>query len=115
MRKGSDMNEEPVVGYDVAIQHLSDMFDAECQARHEMGAEKYGPVKFMTVNSIEEAMAEIVDLANYARYTYIKLALLATSGPVASLIGPTNFSNVVGGPTAQVSPDGFFSTSRRPQ
>lgn len=71
------------------IQQMSDLFDRECQMRHIMGEEKYGPVKFMTVNSIEEAMAEIVDLANYARYTYIKLALLASSAPVESLVGHT--------------------------
>lgn len=94
------------------IQKLSDMFDAECQARHEMGEEKYGPVKFMTVNSIEEAMAEIVDLANYARYTYIKLALLTASAPVESLIGPQPVINEVPIPDSIKQTGGFFNPYR---
>jgi hypothetical protein len=41
-----------------------------------MGAEKYGPVKFLEVDSLEMAMEEVIDLGNYARYTFIKLYLL---------------------------------------
>jgi hypothetical protein len=59
------------------IQALSNQFDAECQRRHEMGQVKYGPVRFLEVNALEEAMAEVVDLANYARYIWIKFALMA--------------------------------------
>jgi hypothetical protein len=58
------------------IEEASVAFDELCQRRHEMGEQKYGPVKFMTVNSIQEAMAEVLDLGNYARYTFIKLWLL---------------------------------------
>jgi hypothetical protein len=58
------------------IQELSEEFDAMTLARHEMGAEKYGPVRFTEVDSIQMALEEIVDLSNYARYTYIKLRLL---------------------------------------
>lgn len=63
------------------IQALSDRFDEECQHRHEMGREKYGPVKFLEVNAFQEAMDEVADLANYARYAWIKLALLAEFDP----------------------------------
>jgi predicted negative regulator of RcsB-dependent stress response len=63
--------------YDPAlIQSLTDAFDAMCQDKHDMGAKKYGPVKFMKVNSISEAMEELVDMSNYVRYTWIKFALL---------------------------------------
>jgi hypothetical protein len=51
-------------------------FDALCAERHEMGAEKYGPGKFLTVDTLQEALEEIVDLSNYARYTFIKLRAL---------------------------------------
>lgn len=57
-------------------QRLSEEFDRMCQERHLMGAKKYGPVKFLRVDSLEEAAEEVVDLANYARYTFIKLRLL---------------------------------------
>jgi len=44
--------------------------------RLQAGAEKYGPLKFFTVDTLEEAMAELLDLSNYARMTYIKLYIL---------------------------------------
>ena len=46
------------------------------QTRHIMGEEKYGPIKFMQANTLEEAMEEVVDLANYAMYTFMKLWVL---------------------------------------
>lgn len=58
------------------IQKLSGQFDVSCRERHAMGEQKYGPVKFMEVNAYEEAMFELVDLANYARYCFIKMALM---------------------------------------
>jgi hypothetical protein len=58
-----------LVGYSIE-------FDNQCEERHEMGGEKYGPGKFLTVDTMQEALYEIVDLANYARYTYIKLRML---------------------------------------
>lgn len=51
-------------------------FDNLCAERHEMGAEKYGPGKFLTADTLQEALEEIVDLANYARYTFIKIRAL---------------------------------------
>jgi hypothetical protein len=59
------------------ISEASASFDAQVQARHDLGAEKYGPVAFLGKNTVEEAMHELLDLANYARYTYIKMYLLA--------------------------------------
>lgn len=56
-----------------AIAEASLIFDQMCQERHTKGAEKYGPLKFLSANTLEEAMEEVVDLANYARYTFIKL------------------------------------------
>lgn len=58
------------------IQKASDDFDRRTSERHEMGAQKYGPLKFLGANVIEEAMEELLDLSNYARYMYIKLALM---------------------------------------
>jgi hypothetical protein len=59
------------------INEGNSLFDQMCQDRHDKGAEKYGALKFMENNTLDEAMEEIVDLANYARYTFIKLYLLA--------------------------------------
>lgn len=59
------------------ISEGNSLFDQMCQDRHDRGAEKYGSLKFMEKNTLDEAMEEVVDLANYARYTFIKLYLLA--------------------------------------
>lgn len=60
----------------------------------EMGADRYGPYKFLGTDTLQEAMDEVVDLANYARMTYIKLwllqqeiAKLAQKHPVADAQG----------------------------
>ncbi len=51
-------------------------FISKCAERMEVGAERYGPLNFLSVDTLEEAMAEVLDLANYARMTYLKLFLL---------------------------------------
>lgn len=71
MKKGS-----PVSSIAEILQAASDEFDLRTAERHEAGAKKYGPGKFLEVNTLEEAMQEVLDLGNYARYTYIKLYLL---------------------------------------
>lgn len=58
------------------ITAANEEFDRRTQERHDAGAEKYGPLKFLEANVVEEAMQEILDLANYARYTFIKLWLM---------------------------------------
>lgn len=58
------------------INKASAEFDRLLAERHEEGATKYGPFKFLEANTVEEAMFELVDLSNYARYTYIKLWLM---------------------------------------
>jgi hypothetical protein len=58
------------------IEALNTEFNVATQVRHDMGSEKYGPVKFMEVDSLQEAYEELVDFANYARYTAIKVRLL---------------------------------------
>jgi hypothetical protein len=73
------LDPEESVDFAGFIASLSEEFDEQCTARHKHGAEKYGAGKFLTVDTLEEAMQEIVDLSNYARYTYIRLRLLQES------------------------------------
>lgn len=61
------------------VNDISREFDARTLERHEIGAEKYGPLKFTTLDTVEMAIEEIIDLANYARYTYVKLRLIQQS------------------------------------
>lgn len=58
------------------LSQYSDEFDDACRTRHELGTEKYGPGKFLVVDTLQEALDEVADLANYARYTFVKLRLL---------------------------------------
>lgn len=46
------------------------------QARHELGEKKYGPGKFLRVDTMEEALQELADLANYACYTFVRIRML---------------------------------------
>jgi hypothetical protein len=68
-------SEQPIELAD-AITEANAAFSEMSQERHNMGAEKYGAFKFLGANTLEEAMFELVDLGNYARYTFIKLYLM---------------------------------------
>jgi hypothetical protein len=59
-------------------QKASGIFFSMMQERHIMGEKKYGPIKFTEVNTLVEAMEEVVDIANYAMYTFMKLYVLNT-------------------------------------
>jgi hypothetical protein len=59
-----------------ALQAANQAFDEGCQRRHEVGQKKYGELTFLDNDTVAMAMEEVLDLANYARYTYIKLFLL---------------------------------------
>jgi hypothetical protein len=61
------------------LQEADEAFVNRAGERMQLGEEKYGPLKFLTVDTLEEAMQEVLDLSNYARMTYIKLFLLQYS------------------------------------
>ena len=78
------------------VNEANVLFDRMCVQRHAVGQEKYGPVKFMDVNTLNEAMEEVVDIANYARYTFVKLYVLNLQidkiiGDVPDMLGPQSF------------------------
>jgi hypothetical protein len=57
-------------------QILSDAFDIEAQRKHDFGTQKYRAVRFLEVDSLAMAMEEVIDLSNYSRFAWIKLAML---------------------------------------
>jgi hypothetical protein len=59
-----------------ALAEADETFIRECSSRLSKGEEQYGSVKFLSVDTLQEAMDEVVDLANYARFTYVKLFVL---------------------------------------
>jgi hypothetical protein len=71
------------------LQKYSDEFDELVRQRHEMGAEKYGPGKFLSVDTMQEALYELADLSNYARYTFIKIRALQDRVAAEALPGFT--------------------------
>jgi hypothetical protein len=73
-----DSNDAHEAAIDITeeTQAASAAFFEAMQRRHLMGEEQYGPIKFLEVNTLLEAMDEVVDLANYAMYTFMKLWVL---------------------------------------
>lgn len=67
---------EAAMDFTQLTQDASSLFFKMMQDRHIMGEEKYGPIRFMDVNTLHEAMEEVVDLGNYALYTFMKLYVL---------------------------------------
>jgi hypothetical protein len=60
----------------VLAQEASDEFEELCNHRHALGEQKYGAGKFLTVDTLEEALFELADLSNYAKYTFVRIRLL---------------------------------------
>ena len=52
-----------------------DFFDL-CEERHNQGAKEYGPLNFLDVDLIEFILEEVADIANYARFMYIRIKML---------------------------------------
>src|SRR3954453_3796768 len=60
-------------------QHLVELFqnvEEEADERQGGGAEKYGAFAFLAKDTLQEALEEVLDLINYARYTAVKIKLL---------------------------------------
>lgn len=58
------------------MMQLSQEFDQMCYDRHMKGKEEYGPYGFLQNDLIRMISEELADLANYARYLYMKVRLL---------------------------------------
>ncbi len=93
------------------LNELSDEWGLFIQERHEMGAREYGPTAFLENDMFEFIFEELADIANYVRYTYIKLRLLEevarergidmSAGPLGEVrktdevpLGPSAFTEV---------------------
>lgn len=61
------------------MQEADQAFLTECQVRLDKGEAQYGSTAFLSVDTLDEALAEVVDLSNYARFTFIKLYILRQS------------------------------------
>jgi hypothetical protein len=58
------------------VERFGIEFDDACSDRMAYGKEKYGPGKFLVADTLQEAMFELMDLANYAKLTFIRIRLL---------------------------------------
>lgn len=97
------------------LQILSDEFDERCHQRHERGSEKYGPASFLSVDTLEMAIEEVLDLANYARYTFIKMRVLQEELRTdTALVADKPKDGFHSSQTSQgIAEEGFFSFNRR--
>jgi hypothetical protein len=64
--------------FQLYLEGLFEDVDTEAYARHTEGANKYGPLKFIGADTLQEALEEVLDLINYARYTAVKIKMLQT-------------------------------------
>jgi hypothetical protein len=51
-------------------------YDQKTYERHIAGEEKYGVGTWLKIDTLQHAMDEVLDLGNYAKFTFIKLRLL---------------------------------------
>jgi len=68
--------QDPVADFLEGMVEHSVNFDVMAQARWDMGAEQYGPFKYLENDVIEMMKEELIDQANYARMQFIKLCIL---------------------------------------
>lgn len=58
------------------LQKLHEEFEELTYARHQRGAEEYGPVNYLKVDLPQFIYEEMADIANYARYLYVRVRIL---------------------------------------
>jgi hypothetical protein len=58
------------------INKYSGEYDDLTQQRHNEGERKYGAGSWLGIDTLQHAIDEVLDLGNYARFTYIKLRML---------------------------------------
>jgi hypothetical protein len=87
------------------VQELSLLFDSLCQERHLQGESEYGHLTFLENNTIAMLLEELIDAANYARYTFISIVLAAQRAGVPTDSGA--------GHNLNLGPKSFTPTSPR--
>lgn len=58
------------------LERLNQEFFDLCEERHNKGADEYGPLNFLNVDLPAFIYEEIADIANYARFLFIRVRLL---------------------------------------
>jgi hypothetical protein len=55
------------------VDEANRAFEIQSRERHLKGEEEYGHNTFLTAPTIDMALEELADFANYMRYTYIQV------------------------------------------
>ena len=79
------------------LERLNLQFFELCEQRHNQGAEEYGPLHFLDVDLPTFIYEEIADIANYARFLYIRVRLLEEIARERGLDLSTAFTGEVRG------------------
>lgn len=108
----SEESEMQQVASMLRIQELSQEFDARTQERHLMGEKKYGAGTWLGIDTIEMAIEEVLDLANYIRFSYIKLRMLQDAVGADHTTATPQPGNELMGKDA-MHKDGFISMRKR--
>lgn len=76
MDDNDQQTETETVEFVNLINHFGREFEDLCVARHDEGQVKYGKFTFLGNDIVRMMAEELADVANYARYQYVKLMLL---------------------------------------
>lgn len=68
--------ELPSAEFVASIEQAEGMFDRMCAERMEKGRTDYGALAFLGNDVVRMLMEELVDIANYSRMQFVKLAIL---------------------------------------
>lgn len=78
------------------VERFGTEFENGCSDRMAYGKEKYGPGKFLTVDTMQEALYELMDLSNYAKLTFIRVRLLQEQLEEMSNLSDKDFTQELG-------------------
>jgi hypothetical protein len=98
----SDGSAIPTGEFQAHLNSLFEKVEADSFDRHNEGAEKYGPFKFLGADTLQELYEEVLDLINYGRYTAVKVLMLQQA--LAEEAAPLEQSETTGGfvPTSKL-------------
>jgi hypothetical protein len=91
------------------LARFSAEYDERCRLKKELGEEKYGTGTWLGIDTLEHAMDEIVDLGNYARFTFIKLRFLQEK--IHTIIADATTASPLPG-KANLGKDAIFNPGR---
>jgi hypothetical protein len=91
------MTDIPIEVFRYKVNEARVLFEQMTRDRHQYGQLKYGEHTFLGAPTMQMCLEEIADLANYAQYTFIKVALLKEAIETAQVTSMQKSGGETGG------------------